>query len=181
MFKKKSILFIITEDWYYLSHRRDLALFGKEKGFIVSVLTKINDPKILKIDKEIPWSGHMANYATSKIYEKISLFTSTIVFVNTRAQAEFLFQKIWLINELGLKIGLHHGSLDNVIRDRIEKDMFHGKLNCIIATSSLELGIDWGAIDLIIQVGAPKGVNRILQRVGSTKKQVELLSGTPIS
>ena len=146
---------------------------GKKKGTIISsniqIFPKI---KILETSKKIPWAGHMANYAIEAIYEKISLYKNTIIFVNTRAQSEYIFQKLWSVNNLNLKIGVHHGSLDKKIREKIENSMSSGKLNCIIATSSLELGIDWGNIDLIIQIGAPKGTSRILQRVGRSNHRI---------
>ena len=90
----------------------------------------------------------------------------TIVFVNTRAQAELIFQALWRLNEETLPIALHHGSLDLEQRRRVEGAMAAGELRAVVATSSLDLGIDWGGVDQVIQVGAPKGVSRLLQRVG---------------
>jgi ATP-dependent helicase Lhr and Lhr-like helicase len=86
---------------------------------------------------------------------------TTLVFVNTRSQAEMLFQELWRINEDNLPIALHHGSLDVAQRRKVEAAMAAGKLRAIVVcTSTLDLGIDWGDVDLVINVGAPKGASR---------------------
>jgi ATP-dependent Lhr-like helicase len=125
-------------------------------------------PRIRMLDTEarIPWGGYMATYAVKDIYEAIKKAGNTIVFVNTRAQAEWLFQQLWLRNDDNLSIGLHHGSLDRAHRQKVEASMAEGALRAIVATASLDLGLDWGAVDLVIQVGAPKGISRLLQRIG---------------
>ena len=97
----------------------------------------------------------------------------TIVFVNTRAQAELMFQALWRLNEPTLPIALHHGSLEVEQRRRVEAAMADGKLRAVVATSSLDLGIDWGGLDQVIQVGAPKGVSRLLQRVGRANHRMD--------
>ena len=86
--------------------------------------------------------------------------------MNTRAQAELLFQALWVHNDLTLKIGLHHGSLEVGLRRKTEAAMARGELDAVVATSSLDLGIDWADIELVVQVGAPKGTSRLLQRIG---------------
>ncbi len=115
---------------------------------------------------QLPWSGHMGLLATPDIYRLVREAGTSIVFVNTRAQAELVFQALWRLNDDGLAIALHHGSLAREQRERVEAAMAEGRLKAIVATSSLDLGIDWGDVDLVIQVGAPKGVSRLLQRVG---------------
>jgi ATP-dependent Lhr-like helicase len=100
----------------------------------------------------------------------------TIVFVNTRAQGELLFQALWKLNEETLPIALHHGSLDIAQRRRVEAAMARGDLRAVVATSSLDLGIDWGGVDQVIQVGAPKGVSRLLQRVGRSNHRMDIAS-----
>ena len=97
----------------------------------------------------------------------------TIVFVNTRAQAELMFQALWKLNEPTLPIALHHGSLEVEQRRKVEAAMAAGKLRAVVATSSLDLGIDWGGVDQVIQVGAPKGVSRLLQRVGRANHRMD--------
>ncbi len=130
------------------------------------------DIKIMKSDKRIPWSGHMALYAMPEIYAALCNSHMSIVFVNTRAQAELIFQFLWRINDKGLKIGLHHGSLEPTLRRKVEDNMAQGKLDCVVATSSLDLGIDWAEVDLVVQIGAPKGVSRLLQRIGRSNHRM---------
>jgi len=101
---------------------------------------------------------------------------NTLIFVNTRAQAEMLFQHIWRINDDNLAIGLHHGSLSKEQRQRIEDHMARGALRAVIATSSLDLGIDWADVDLVIQVGAPKGTSRLVQRIGRSGHRYDQVS-----
>ncbi|MEO9899667.1 ligase-associated DNA damage response DEXH box helicase [Nisaea sp.] len=120
-----------------------------------------------------PWSGHMGSYAVEDIYEQICCAATTLVFVNTRAQAEILFQALWKINEQNLPIALHHGSLAAEQRRKVEAVMSKGGLRAVVATSSLDLGIDWAAVDLVIQVGAPKGSSRLLQRIGRANHRLD--------
>src|SRR6202043_2613782 len=98
---------------------------------------------------------------------------TTLVFVNTRMQAEMVFQELWRLNDDGLAIALHHGSLDVAQRRKVEDAMAAGRLRAVVATSSLDLGIDWGGVDQVIQVGAPKGVSRLLQRVGRANHRMD--------
>ena len=96
----------------------------------------------------------------------------SIVFVNPRAQAELVFNKLWQENEKNLKIAIHHGSLEKEMRRKVENMMSRGLLDCVVATSSLDLGIDWGNIDLVIQIGSPKGIARFLQRIGRSNHRL---------
>jgi ATP-dependent Lhr-like helicase len=122
---------------------------------------------------QIPWGGHMGIAAAQAVLEKIQDAKMTIVFVNTRAQSELMFQAIWRYNEENLPIALHHGSLDLAQRRRVEAAMSAGRLRAVIATSSLDLGIDWGGVDQVLQVGAPKGVSRLLQRIGRANHRMD--------
>ncbi|MYG51002.1 MAG: ligase-associated DNA damage response DEXH box helicase [Rhodospirillaceae bacterium] len=126
------------------------------------------DPEISIVDSEarIPWSGHMALHALPAVYEKIRAHRTTLVFVNTRGQAEIVFRQLWRMNEDGLAIALHHGSLEREQRRKVEAAMARGALRAVVCTSSLDLGIDWGDVDLVVQMGAPKGASRLLQRLG---------------
>ncbi len=124
----------------------------------------------------IAWAGRMGLAAASVILKQIDDAGMTIVFVNTRAQGELLFQELWKLNEKTLPIGLHHGSLDLAQRLRVEAAMAKGELRAVVATSSLDLGIDWGGVDQVIQVGAPKGVSRLLQRVGRSNHRMDQAS-----
>ena len=121
----------------------------------------------------LPWAGHMGLFSAPQILERIRGAGMTIVFVNTRAQAELLFQELWKLNEQTLPIALHHGSLELSLRRRVEAEMAAGRLRAVVATASLDLGIDWGGVDQVIQVGAPKGVSRLLQRVGRANHRMD--------
>ena len=122
---------------------------------------------------ELSWAGHMGLEAAPGVMARIRAAGMTIVFVNTRAQAELMFQALWRLNEPTLPIALHHGSLEVEQRRRVEAAMAAGKLRAVVATSSLDLGIDWGGVDQVIQVGAPKGVSRLLQRVGRANHRMD--------
>ncbi|MCB2012606.1 MAG: ligase-associated DNA damage response DEXH box helicase [Geminicoccaceae bacterium] len=124
------------------------------------------ETEIALADACMPWSGHMALYATAMVFARIEQVRTALVFVNTRAQAELLFGALWKMNERSLPIALHHGSLAVDQRRKVEAAMARGDLRAVVCTSSLDLGIDWGNVDLVIQVGAPKGVSRLLQRIG---------------
>ena len=124
------------------------------------------DVLVLLPEGRLPWSGHYGTYAAPSLYKTIKSANTTLVFVNTRAQAEVMFRELWRLNEDNLPIALHHGSLAVEQRRKVEAAMATGRLKAIVCTSSLDLGIDWGDVDLVVQIGAPKGVSRILQRIG---------------
>ncbi|WP_011579377.1 MULTISPECIES: ligase-associated DNA damage response DEXH box helicase [Chelativorans] len=128
---------------------------------------------ILDTDERVPWSGHSARYAIPSIYQAIKRHKTTLLFVNTRSQAELLFRELWHINEDNLPIALHHGSLDVAQRRRVEKAMETNSLRAIVATSTLDLGIDWGDVDLVVHVGAPKGASRLAQRIGRSNHRMD--------
>ena len=127
-------------------------------------------------EDRVPWSGRMGLASASVILDRIRAAGMSIVFVNTRAQGELLFQALWKLNDETLPIALHHGSLDITQRRRVEAAMARGALRAVVATSSLDLGIDWGGVDQVIQVGAPKGVSRLLQRVGRSNHRMDVAS-----
>ena len=114
----------------------------------------------------IPWAGHSGRHAMAAVYEEIKRARTALVFVNTRSQAEFVFQMLWSVNEDALPIALHHGSLSAEQRRKVESAMAAGRLRGVVCTSTLDLGIDWGDVDLVIQMGAPKGSARLIQRLG---------------
>jgi len=124
------------------------------------------DIRILDEAGPPPWSGMGGRYAARAVLDAVKGAKTAIVFINTRAQAELFFQAIWAVNDEDLPIGLHHGSLARETRLKVEAAMGAGELRAVVSTSSLDLGIDWGSVDLVIQVGAPKGVARLVQRIG---------------
>jgi ATP-dependent Lhr-like helicase len=123
--------------------------------------------------EDLPWAGHSARHAFPQIYQLIKQHKMTLVFVNTRSQAEMIFHALWHINDDNLAIALHHGSLDVAQRRKVEDAMTAGRLRAVVCTSSLDLGVDWGDIDLVINVGAPKGASRLLQRIGRANHRLD--------
>lgn len=124
------------------------------------------DIAMLETDAMPPWSGGGGAYAIPAVLEEVRKHKTTLIFHNTRAQAEIFFHNLWLANDAALPIGIHHGSLAREQRARVEAAMVRGDLRAIVCTGTLDLGIDWGDVDLIIQVGAPKNVKRLVQRIG---------------
>ncbi|MGC3936323.1 ligase-associated DNA damage response DEXH box helicase [Roseobacter sp. EG26] len=124
------------------------------------------DISMLTTKEAPPWAGGNAAYAIPAVLEQLRQHKTTLIFHNTRAQAEIFFHNLWLANDDGLPIGIHHGSLDREQRARVEAAMVRGDLRAIVCTGSLDLGIDWGDVDLVIQIGAPKNVKRLVQRIG---------------
>ncbi|MEJ2625012.1 MAG: ligase-associated DNA damage response DEXH box helicase [Pseudolabrys sp.] len=132
-------------------------------------------PRVSMLDtaEHLPWAGHSARHALGEIYDLIKSHNTTLIFVNTRSQAEYLFQALWRINDDNLAIALHHGSLDVAQRRRVEDAMASGILRAVVCTSSLDLGVDWGDVDLVVNVGAPKGSSRLMQRVGRSNHRFD--------
>ncbi|MEM1318381.1 MAG: ligase-associated DNA damage response DEXH box helicase, partial [Pseudomonadota bacterium] len=128
---------------------------------------------ILDSKERLPWSGHSARHAVAEILAMIEEHKTTLVFVNTRSQAEFMFRYLWHINEDNLPIALHHGSLEVGQRRKVEAAMSANELRAVIATSTLDLGIDWGDVDLVIHMGAPKGASRLAQRIGRSNHRMD--------
>lgn len=128
---------------------------------------------ILIPENLIPWSGHSGRHAAREVMQLIERHGTTLVFCNTRSLAELIFQDLWAVNEKALPIGIHHGSLALEARRKIEAAMAAGKLRGLVATASLDLGIDWGNVDLVVQMGAPKGSSRLLQRIGRANHRLD--------
>ena len=131
------------------------------------------DIHMLDIEEHLPLAGHTAALSMPAIYDLIRKHRTTLVFVNTRLQAEYTFQALWNLNDHNLAIALHHGSLDVAQRRRVEAAMAAGKLRAVVCTSTLDLGIDWGDVDLVVNHGAPKGASRIMQRIGRSNHRMD--------
>ena len=128
---------------------------------------------LLPDEERIPWSGHAATWAIPQLYAQIRAHRTTLVFTNTRFLAEYIFEWLWDANEDNLPIGIHHGSLSREARRKVEGAMARGELRALVCTASLDLGGDWGDIDLVVQMGAPKGSSRLLQRIGRANHRLD--------
>ncbi|MEP3756218.1 MAG: ligase-associated DNA damage response DEXH box helicase, partial [Alteripontixanthobacter sp.] len=128
---------------------------------------------LLPEEQRVPWGGHAATWAIPQLIERIKANKTTLVFTNTRFLAEYIFQHLWDANEDNLPIGIHHGSLSKEARRKVEGAMARGELRALVATASLDLGVDWGDIDLVVQMGAPKGSSRLLQRIGRANHRLD--------
>lgn len=148
---------------------------GKEVSADIVVAGGAAAPVVEMLDtrERLPWAGHSARHALGEMYDLIKRNKTTLIFVNTRSQAEMLFQDFWRMNDDGLAIALHHGSLDVAQRRKVEDAMSAGKLRGVVCTSSLDLGVDWGDVDLVINVGAPKGASRLMQRIGRANHRID--------
>ncbi len=124
-------------------------------------------------DSYVPWAGHLARHAMLDVMTAIGEAKTALVFVNTRSQAERTFQELWRLNENNWPIALHHGSLAPEQRRKVEAAMSKGSLRAVVCTSTLDLGIDWGAVDKVICIGAPKGAARLVQRIGRANHRLD--------
>ena len=131
------------------------------------------DLSILIPENRIPWGGHSGRHAAREVMQLIEQHRTTLVFCNTRSLAELIFQDLWAVNDKTLPIGIHHGSLAVEARRKVEAAMAEGRLRGLVATASLDLGIDWGDVDLVVQMGAPKGSSRLLQRIGRANHRLD--------
>ena len=129
--------------------------------------------EVLLSDNRVPWAGHTAQHAMAEVYDVIRQAQTALVFVNTRWQAEFAFQELWRLNDDNLPIALHHGSLGAEQRRKVEAAMARGELRAVVCTSTLDLGIDWGAVDVVVQLAAPKGSSRLVQRIGRANHRLD--------
>jgi ATP-dependent Lhr-like helicase len=122
--------------------------------------------------ERFPWTGHLGLKLLPDVLQLIAAGRTTLVFTNTRSQAELWYRAIvaarldWLTTT-----ALHHGSIDSAIRRKVEEGLKSGALNCVVCTSSLDLGVDFPPVDQVIQIGSPKGVSRLLQRAGRSGHQ----------
>jgi len=144
-----------------------VALVQGESGAMPEV--EILEP----VDSRVPWGGHAGTWAVPQVYDLIRRHRTTLIFTNTRFLAEYLFQQLWDANDDTLPIGIHHGSLSREARAKVENAMACGALRALVCTASLDLGVDWGDIDLVVQMGAPKGSSRLLQRIGRANHRLD--------
>ncbi len=157
------------------AYRAWLAPYGDIDAVTVVQGEKGADPsiEILLPEGRVPWAGHSGRYAAPQVMAQIEAHNTTLIFCNTRALAELIFQDLWKVNEGRLPIGIHHGSLDIEARRKVEAAMANNKLRGLVATASLDLGVDWGNVDCVVQMGAPKGSSRLLQRIGRANHRLD--------
>ncbi|MGE3395681.1 MAG: ligase-associated DNA damage response DEXH box helicase [Sphingomonas sp.] len=146
---------------------RDIALIRGESG------AKPEIAIMLPADEHIPWSGHSGKWASTQVMREIERHRTTLIFCNTRGLAELIFQQLWDANDAKLPIGIHHGSLAVEARRKVEAAVAAGKLRALVCTASLDLGVDWGDVDLVVQMGAPKGSSRLIQRIGRANHRLD--------
>ena len=160
----------VPDDWRgWLAPGGDIdsvALIEGEPGADPSI-------EILLPENRVPWFGHSGKYAVPAVMREIERNRTTIIFTNTRGLAELIFQELWKSNDQGLPIGIHHGSLSVEARRKVEEAMAAGRIRALVATASLDLGLDWGDVDCVIQMGAPKGASRLIQRIGRANHRLE--------
>ena len=145
-------------------------------GAVTPVLGEPGAPPMVTIltpEGRVPWSGHSGKYAAKQVMAEIESRGTTLVFCNTRGLAELIFQELWSVNDANLPIAIHHGSLSVEARRKVESAMAAGRLRALVATASLDLGVDWGDVDCVIQMGAPKGSSRLLQRIGRSNHRLD--------
>ncbi len=152
--------------WLSPAGEQDVSLIEGERGAEPNL-------SILIPEDRIPWGGHSGKYAVAQVMAEIETHATTLVFCNTRGLAELIFQELWSANDLKLPIGIHHGSLDVEARRKVENAMAEGRLRALVATASLDLGVDWGNVDCVIQMGAPKGSSRLMQRIGRANHRLD--------
>ena len=129
--------------------------------------TVIVDSLIPPVIERFPWAGHLGTQMVAQVVDAIEEGETSIVFTNTRSQTEIWYQAILETRpEWAGSIALHHGSLDRKRREWVEEGLRTARLKCVVATSSLDLGVDFSPVDRVLQIGSPKGIARLLQRAG---------------
>ncbi|OYD44874.1 DNA ligase-associated DEXH box helicase [Sphingobacterium cellulitidis] len=117
--------------------------------------------------EKFPWAGHLGIKLLDKVVDIINQYQTTLIFTNTRSQAEIWYQQIiTYYPEFAGLLAIHHGSLSDEVRNWVEEALHEGKLKAVVCTSSLDLGVDFRPVDCVIQIGSPKGIARFLQRAG---------------
>lgn len=147
-------------------------------------LIRSDVPKPVVIDSllpadvtRFPWAGHLGAHLLPQVVDRIAAARTTLLFTNTRSQAELWYQAIaqarldWITG-----LALHHGSIDRKVRARVEDGLREGRLRCVVATSSLDLGVDFSPVEQVIQVGSPKGIARLVQRAGRSGHRPDAVS-----
>ncbi len=140
----------------------------KKTSVVAREKKKIEISSVLPDDVEVlPWAGHLGTKLADKIIPIILESQTTLVFTNTRSQAEMWYQVLLNAHpDFAGQLAIHHSSVDKEIRIWIEENLSSGYLKAVISTSSLDLGVDFKPVDTVIQIGSSKGIARFLQRAG---------------
>src|SRR5690606_14101793 len=163
-----------------LDQAQEILLGSQHDGLLIEakVDKKIRIQTVFpdQLDK-FPWAGHLGIHLLDKVVEVIQHYQTTLVFTNTRSQAEIWYQQIISIYpEFSGTLAIHHGSLSDELRFWVEQALHEGKLRAVICTSSLDLGVDFRPVDCVIQIGSPKGIARFLQRAGRSEHRPDAVS-----
>jgi ATP-dependent Lhr-like helicase len=148
-----------------LPHKPDAPIIDAAKPRSLTLETLLPE-----IGERFPWAGHLGLAQLQRVVARLQDVRSTLLFANTRSQAELwhkALQSVWLDDPATL--ALHHGSIDPSLRQAAEAGLRDGSVRCVVATSSLDLGVDFPAVDQVIQIGSPKGLSRLLQRAGRAR------------
>jgi ATP-dependent helicase Lhr and Lhr-like helicase len=155
-----------------------VSLLGVEHGGTSKIIRGVKKKKIRfqtilpPVIERFPWAGHIGTRMVPEVAVEVSQVRSTLIFANTRSQTEIWYQQMLKHRpEWAGEIALHHGSLDTKVRSWVEAGLRDNKLRAVVCTSSLDLGVDFTAVDLVIQIGSPKGAARLLQRAGRSGHQ----------
>lgn len=153
-----------------LDEAKDILLGQDNNGILIKadIRKKIEIQTIFPDSLEkFPWAGHLGIRLLDKVIDVINQYKTTLIFTNTRSQAEIWYQQIiTYYPEFAGLLAIHHGSLSDEVRNWVEEALHEGKLKAVVCTSSLDLGVDFRPVDCVIQIGSPKGIARFLQRAG---------------
>ena len=152
----------------------------KKEGVIVKAALR----KSIEVDsifpdeiEKYPWAGHMGLKLIDKVIPIINQSRTTLIFINTRGMTETWYQSLLNVApDLAGAIALHHGSIEQLLRQWVEEALHESKLKAVVCTASLDLGVDFRPVETVIQVGSPKGVARFLQRAGRSGHQPDAVS-----
>jgi ATP-dependent Lhr-like helicase len=158
-----------------LNQARDVLLGSGARGRIIAGPRQKRIEMVTLFPDDIqrfPWAGHLGDQLVRQLIERIEAARTTLLFTNTRSQAELWRQAILRARPDWIdQVGIHHGSLERAIRSGVEQLLSAGDLRCVVCTSSMDLGVDFAPVDQVVQLGSPKGIARLMQRAGRSGHQ----------
>ena len=148
-----------------LPHRPDAAILNAAKPRSLTLRTLLPEA-----GERFPWAGHLGLSQLQRVVQELAAAGTSLLFANTRSQAELWHKALAAVwPHAPETLALHHGSLDPELRRAVEAGLRSGSVRCVVATASLDLGVDFPAVDQVIQIGSPKGLARLLQRAGRAR------------